>query len=121
MGSAGQIDARAAGEGGNRCFDRCADGAPRALHHFQRPGEADASYCRRLECPGDNVMEIAGIVHAQQLRIARRARNAQRHAVQLVRDACAQPRILRHREPMSLRQRQHEVVGVIHSHPHHCR
>ena len=68
---------------------------------------------------GDGV-DVAGVVNQPQIVPRRR-----RRFVQIVRrddafgeDALAQPRVLRHRELVSLRQRQHEVIGVKRSHAH---
>ena len=112
--AAGQVRRHAVIERGAGRRDRRADRSARALDHLRRPRESDAPLDVGRHRSVHDGVDILRIVHEPQI-----VERGRRRFVQIIgrddafgEDALAQPRVLRHRELVSLRQRQHEVIGV---------
>ena len=112
--AAGEVHPDAAFERRAARLDRGARRAPRTLDHLRRPRESDALHFRRRQRAVDDPLQVAAVVRAQQLDVGRGMRHRQRIASGEPRrvDERTQPRVLLHREAVSVGERQDEVIGV---------
>jgi hypothetical protein len=112
--AAGEVDCKAVVERGARSAHRCADGPPRAFDHLRRPRKPDAPWFVRVETSFGNSPHVGGLMRQDELRIAggRRFHQLMRRNDAGSDYALAEPAVLRHRETVSRRQRQDEMISV---------
>ncbi len=116
---AGEVHGHAAFErrpcGGNRP----ADAAPRTLDHPFRPRKSDSPLFVAGEPSTHDAVDVVRIVREREL-VEPRGRRLDEILPRddaFLDNAFAKPRILRHRESVRRRQRQHEMVAVEGAHP----
>ncbi len=118
VGAARQVHCDAVGERRPGGGDGAAHRAPRPLHQGRRPGEADAAQLTVAQRARLDPLDVAGLVHPEELHIGRRRRHPQllRADESRGRHRLAQSPVLAHREAVIRRQRQGEGVAVERSH-----
>ena len=118
MGAPGEVDGRALDQRRPGRGDGGAGRAPRPLDHRRRPREADAADHLRGQRAGGDSGDVVGSVDQGQC-LPGRSRRLDEVAGRddaLGDHPLAQSRVLGHREPVAVGQRQHEVVGVVGAH-----